>query len=167
MNKKQTGIITTLVMLIVFCGYLATKFNSPLYRGNEIAAGEDKTTIGISDGNSTNFFIEAKLARDLNNSKTYQRLQERIDDKNSSQDEKDSSSKEYRQLAVTTEKEVDIETKLKGRGYDDVVCYIDGNKVKVFIKTEVDITEEQAKEIKDEVLSSTEIKDVEITVKKQ
>ena len=31
MNKKQSGIIVTLVVLIVFAGYLATKVNGPLY----------------------------------------------------------------------------------------------------------------------------------------
>ncbi|SHH45460.1 stage III sporulation protein AH [Clostridium collagenovorans DSM 3089] len=167
MNRKQTGIIGTLLILIVFCGFLATKLNSPLYSGNEIASGEDKSTIGLNQSDSNSFFVEAKLARDQNNAKTYQRLQERIDDESSAQEERDKASTEYRQLALTTEKEIDIETKLKGRGYEDVVCYIDGNKVKVFIKTEAELTEAQAKEIKDEVLSSTQIKDVEITVKKQ
>lgn len=164
MNRRQTGIIASLVVLIVFCGYLALKLNNPVY---EVAKdGETKQTVSLNE-NSESFFVEAKLAREQNNAKTYQKLQDRIDDENAPAEERAKASTEYRELALTTEKEVDIETKLKGKGFQDVVCYIDGNKVKVFVKTDKDLTEEQSKEIKDEVLSSTKIKDVEITVKKQ
>ena len=46
MNKKQTIIISSLVVLILFAGYLATQVNGPLYVSD--TKGNDGTTISAS-----------------------------------------------------------------------------------------------------------------------
>jgi len=60
MNKKQTIIISSLVVLILFAGYLATQVNGPLYVSNEKSG--DGTTVSAST--NSNYFTEARLQRD-------------------------------------------------------------------------------------------------------
>ena len=51
MNKKQSGIIVTLVVLIVFAGYLATKVNGPLYV-NDSDFSSEKSAISLKENKS-------------------------------------------------------------------------------------------------------------------
>ena len=62
MNKKQSGIIVTLVVLLVFAGYLATKVNGPLYV-NDSDFSTDKSAISLN---------KAKLLRPILQKENYQ-----------------------------------------------------------------------------------------------
>lgn len=174
MNKKQSVIIVSLLLLIAFTGYLAIKLNNPLYEANanldepfKATSTELKKKDLKNDVKGDNaFFVEQKLLRERNKTTAYQNLQTLIDNENAPKDQKEKASEQYRTLALNSQREVDLESKLKGKGFDDVICFIDGNKVKVFVKSTKALSEDQVKVIKDEVLSSTQIKDVEITVKK-
>lgn len=187
MNKKQSVILVSLLVLLCFTGYLAIKLNNPIFDANanleetfgetakenekdgnskigDVKTGDNKSG-DVKSGNSS-FFVEQKLTRDRSNATAYQTLQTLIDNENAPKDERKKASEEYRLLALNSQREIDLETKLKGKGFDDVICFIEGNKVKVFVKVNKELTNDQVKVIKDEVLTSTEIKDVEITVKK-
>lgn len=166
MNKKQSVIILGLLVLIAFTGYLGIKLNSPVYDANASLDEKNAVTMKKEKNSNGGFFVEQKLTRDRNKTTAYQNLQNLIDDENAPKEEREKASEQYRTLALTSEREVDLESKLKGKGFDDIICFIDGNKVKVFVKSSKNLSEEQIKLIKDEVLSSTKIKDVEITVKK-
>ncbi|MFX0548934.1 SpoIIIAH-like family protein [Hathewaya histolytica] len=166
MNRKQSVIIVGLLALVAFTGYLAIQLNSPIYDAN--APLDDKSAVTMKETKTSGggFFVEQRLTRDRSKATAYQTLQNLIDDENAPKEEREKASDQYRTLALTSEREVDLESKLKGKGFEDVICFIDGNKVKVFIKSGKELNESQIKLIKDEVLSSTKIKDVEITVKK-
>lgn len=165
MNKKQTGIIVALLVLIVFAGYLASKVNNPLYDANSSLDGKSAASYNESQATS-NYFTEAKLSREQSNAKTCQTLQNLIDDENTPEKEKEKAAEEYRKLALQLDQAKKLESKLKGYGFEDVICYIEGDKVKVFVKTQNELTEKQRKLIKDVVMSSTNIKDVDIIAKK-
>jgi stage III sporulation protein AH len=163
MNKKQAGIIVALLVLIVCAGVLASRVNSPLYDAN--ATLDDKSAASYSES-TTNYFTEARLTREQSVAKTCQSLQNLIDNENTPKEEKQKAAEQFRQLNVQLDQAKKLEMKLKGHGFEDAVCYIDGDKVSVYIKTDEDLTEKQTTLIKDVVMSSTNIKDVEIIAKK-
>lgn len=166
MNKNQSIIVVSLLVLLCFTGYLAIKLNNPIFDANGGINGDGKqTTAAISTANNA-FFVEQKLTRDRNNASTYQKLQSLIDNANIIPKEKEQASEDFRLLALNSQKEIDLESRLKGKGFDDIICFIDGNKVKVYVKSKVDLTEEQIKLIREEIFTSTNIKDIDITVKK-
>lgn len=169
MNKKQAVIIGTLLVLIVCAGVLATKLNSPLYV-NGADSGKTNSTVSFNSSEKKNsqsqFFDETKLTRDQKNASTLQTLKTLIDDKNVSKENRDEAAKQYTQLAMNTNYESKIETTLKGKGYDDVICSIEDNKARVIVKGKDKLTDKDTREIKNVVMGIAKIQEVEIETKK-
>ncbi|MBC2580327.1 SpoIIIAH-like family protein [Clostridium sp. DJ247] len=166
MNKKQAVIIVTLLALIVCAGVLATKLNSPLY-----VNGGDSGNSAVSFNNSekksskSQFFDETKLTREQKSAQTLQTLKTLIDDKNVAKENRDEAAKKYTELAMNTNYESKIETTLKSKGYEDVVCSIEDNKARVIVKGKDKLTDKDTREIKSVVLGIAKIQEVEIAVK--
>lgn len=169
MNKKQAVIISTLLVLIVCAGVLATKLNSPLYvNGGDTGTGSSTVSFNNNDKSSSKsqFFDEAKLTRDQKNAQTLQTLKTLIDDKNVSQENRDEATKKYTELAMNTNYESKIETTLKSKGYEDVICSIeDNNKVRIIVKGKDKLTDKETREIKNVVMGISKIQEVEIETK--
>gem|GEM_PF-151424 len=160
MNKKQTIIISSLVVLILFAGYLATQVNGPLYVSD--TKGNDGTTISAST--NANYFTEARLQRDNNATKTLQTLKALLDDENTPQDQKAEAADEYKNLALQSDKEVKIELALKAQGFEEALCTLDKEKATVVVRHEGELSDQQVRQIKDVVMSKADIKDIEIKV---
>lgn len=168
MNKKQAIIIGTLLALIVCAGVLATKLNNPLYVNGGDSSSEN-STISFNNNNKTSnkteAFAEAKLTRDQRNAQTLQTLKTLIDDKNVSKENRDEASKKYTELAMNTNYESKIETTLKSKGYEDVICSIEENKVRVTVKGKDKLTDKETREIKNVIVGIAKIQEVEIEAK--
>lgn len=168
MNKKQAVIIGTLLVLIVCAGVLATKLNSPLYV-NGVDSGKTNSAVSFNNSEKQNsqsqFFDETKLTRDQKNATTLQTLKTLIDDKNVSKENRDEAAKQYTQLAMNTNYESKIETTLKAKGYEDVICSIEDNKARIIVKGKDKLTDKDTREIKNVVLGIAKIQEVEITTK--
>jgi stage III sporulation protein AH len=160
MNKKQAFIIATLLVLIVCAGILATKVNSPLYvDGTEIS---DKATNANSKGD---FFTELRLKRDNENAKTLPTYQTIIDNPDTAKEQKETMIQKFKALTTNTENEKKIEAQLQGKGFEDSFCQIAEEKVTVYVKAKENLTDKQAKDIKNIVVGFTKVKDVEIARK--
>jgi stage III sporulation protein AH len=159
MNKKQAFIIATLLVLIVCAGILATKVNSPLYvDGREISESANADSKG-------DFFTELRLKRDNENAKTLPTYQTIIDDPSTAKEQKETMIQKFKTLTSNTENEKKIELQLQGKGYEDSFCQIAEQKVTVYVKAKENLTDKQAKEIKNIVVGFTKVKDVEIARK--
>lgn len=171
MNKKQAVIIVALLALIVCAGVLATKLNNPLYvNGGDNSSG--KSTVSLNNNNNSSskdnkseFFEEAKITRDNKNAQTLQTLKTFIDDKNVSNDKKEDASKKYTDLAMNTNYESKIETTLKSKGYEDVLCSIEGNKARLVVKAKDKLTDKDTRDMKNVVMEIAKIQEVEIETK--
>ncbi|MEG1256344.1 SpoIIIAH-like family protein [Clostridium sp.] len=159
MNKKQTIIISSLVVLILFAGYLATQVNGPLY-----ATGDKSDKGSAISTSSTSYFTEARLQRDQSSQKTLQTLKSLLDDENTPQDQKAEAADEYKNLALQSDKEVKIELALKAQGFEEALCTLDKEKATIVVKHEGELSDQQARQIKDVVMSKVDIKDIEIKV---
>jgi len=180
MNKKQAVIIVTLLALIVCVGVVATKLNSPINYVNGLDNnGTSNSTVSSSSAKSkstesdttqskdskSQFFEETRLTRDQKNAETLQTLKNFIDDQNVSQDNRTDAEKKYTALAMNANYEMKIENTLKSKGYDDAICSIENDKVRIIVKNKEKLTDKNTREIKDVVMSISKLQDVEIEVK--
>jgi stage III sporulation protein AH len=93
---------------------------------------------------------------------TYQTI---IDDPTTAKEQKQTMMEKFKSLTTNTENEKKIEAQLLGKGFEDSFCQIAEEKVMIYVKSKEDLTEQQAKEIKNIVVGFTKIKDVEIARK--
>lgn len=159
MNKKQTIIISVLLVLIVFAGYLATQVNGPLYVTDDQFIGETAKT-----STKSNFFTEAVIERDQAQTQAIQTLKALLDDESVPAEQKAQAAEEYKTLALQPEKEVNIELALKSQGYEEALCTLDKDKATIIVKSEQELSDQQARQIKDVVMSKADIKNIEIKV---
>lgn len=157
MNKKQTIIISSLVVLILFAGFLATKVNGPLYVDN----GGDKNAVSTS---STNYFTTARLERDNTRQITLTNLKSLLNDENTPEDQKADAADEYKNLALQSDKEMRVELGLQAQGFDEALCTIDNDKATVVVKYQGELSDQQIRQIKDVIMSKAEISNIEIKV---
>ncbi|AEB75934.1 stage III sporulation protein AH [Clostridium botulinum BKT015925] len=169
MNKKQGVIIVTLLALIICAGILATRLNSNLDYVAENDIKNGKTTISFNDStkknNKNNYFEESQMIRDNSNAKALQDLKGLIDDEHTSKQQRAALSKKYSDLALADTKQHQIESVLKSKGYENVLCYIQDNKVTIVLKSAKKLNERETKQIQDIVMDVTKIKDVDIQLK--
>ncbi|MGV8982389.1 SpoIIIAH-like family protein [Clostridium sp.] len=166
MNKKQSGIIVTLVVLIVVAGYLATKVNGPLYV-NDADFGNDKSAISLKQSKSSStYFTEAILIRNQDNARTLQTIKALIDDKNTTAEQKDAANAQYLSIAVATQNESDIELAIKAQGFEEALCSIVDDKVDILVKTaKKELSQEELRGIQDVVMSKTKLENIVVSIK--
>lgn len=169
MNKKQAGVILALLALIVCAGVLAAKVNSSMQDLGTISITDDGDDINISKNSGEvgyDFFYEAKSVRDKKSAETLEYLAEIIDNENVSQMDRDTAAKQKMALVMDQENETKIELALKGKGFEEILCLIENDKARIFVKNATELTESQRKQIQEVVMSVAKIKNVEIELKK-
>lgn len=157
MNKKQTIIISSLVVLILFAAYLATKVNGPLYVDN----GGDKNAVSAS---ATNYFTTARLERDNTRQIALTNLKSLLNDENTPEDQKADAADKYKNLALQSDKEMKVELGLQAQGFDEALCTIDNDKATIVVKYQGELSDQQIRQIKDVIMSKAEISNIEIKV---
>ncbi|AGK97673.1 SpoIIIAH-like family protein [Clostridium pasteurianum] len=174
MNRKQAVIIVTLLVLIVCAGVLATKVNSPLYVSDTDLVNSNNSTASTnsSDNNAANattsnsnlnYFADARLTREKTNAQTIAALKSIIDDKNVSQESKQNATQKSIDISTASTNATKVENMLKGKGYKEALCTINGDKVSVVVKSDAQkLSDVQQREIRDVVLSVTNLRSIEI-----
>jgi stage III sporulation protein AH len=166
MNKKQSGIIVTLLVLIVFAGYLATKVNGPLYV-NDGDFNSEKTAISLKEKKSSStYFEEAILSRNQESARTLQVIKGLMDDANTPKEQKETASEEYLNIAMATQNENDIELALKAQGFDETLCSIVDEKVQVLVRTDKkELSSDEIRNIQNVVMSKTKLENIVVSIK--
>ncbi|MBE6053550.1 MAG: SpoIIIAH-like family protein [Clostridium sartagoforme] len=175
MTKKQFGIIFTLMALIVCVGVVAarinkTGLNDPTDFSQVISQQEtddkdkdkenDKETIGSQD-----YFYGLRSEKDQKDAATMQQLDELIADEQTSQEQKDLAANELREKTMIKDQEGRIEVNIKNKGFDDVLCSIEGSNVRVVVKAD-ELTEADTASIQEIAENISGISDVIIESKK-
>ncbi|WP_026881318.1 SpoIIIAH-like family protein [Clostridium akagii] len=169
MNRKQAVIIVALLVLIVCAGVLATRVQSPLYVSDTDLVNSNNTNSSTSD-NSTNktsgkqdYFAEARLTRDKTSQESVSSLKEIMDDKNQTAENKQNAEQESVAIVTEQQNEMKVENMLKGKGYKEALCTINNDKVNVVVRVDNEkLSDQQQREIKDVILSVTQIRNIEI-----
>lgn len=155
--RRQTMIIAVLIVLIAVAGFYAKRFNDTVKDTNAFNKG----------GKNANFFTETRMARDNQISVKKTELEAIINNENSTAEAKNAASAELMALSDRAEKQQTIESLVKERGFEDVVCMIDDNGIEVSVKNAEALTKEQANQIKEIVVKKTSMAPTSIVVKQR
>jgi len=171
MSRKQFGIIFTLMALIAFVGVLAARLNasglndptdlSGLF--SEVNNESDKTdteTLGTQD-----YFYSIRSEKEQNDAVTIEQLNSSINNDSISQEERDLANNELIEKTMVINNEGRIEVSVKNKGFEDVLCSIEGSKVRIVVVAE-EISEADSSSIQEIVENVTGISDVIIEPKK-
>ena len=163
MNRKQAGIILTLLALIVCAGVLAARVNG------QVDDSTISSSIGLTKEDTSknkDYFYEARNEREQQDAQTVESLNTIIDDKGTSSTQKADARKELLAKTMAKDYESKIETGVKGMGFDDALCEIENNgkQARVTVKAK-ELTDAQSAKIQEKVLSVSRINDVIIEVK--
>lgn len=170
MTKKQFGIIFTLMALIVCVGVIAARLNktglndptdfSQVLSQQGADEENDKETLGSQD-----YFYSLRSEKEQKDATTMQQLNELIADEQTSQEQKDLATNELLEKTMLVDQEGRIEVNVKNEGFEDVLCSIEKNTVRVVVKAD-ELTESDTASIQEIAENISGISDIIIEPKK-
>ena len=166
MNKKQAGIILALLALIVIAGVAATKVNGPMGDVADSDWNFGQTTASLEDNKDENYFDEQRTQKVTKDSESVEALKTIINNENVPSEERASAAKKQEVLITKSNNENRIETTLKTKGFEDVLCIIEEDKVRVIVKSSEELTAQQRQQIQEVATSISKLPMVEIEQKK-
>ena len=110
-------------------------------------------------------FLEIRVARDQSTANTLKTLKTLIDTEKVSKETKDLASSKYIEIALGMNNESKIESIIKSKGYQDVVVSIADNSVRVIVRSNKNLNNNQLKQIQDIVRSIIKVENIEIETK--
>ena len=172
MTKKQFGIIFTLTALIVCVGVLSMKlnengYNEPTSLEAVLKQNTDNTKTDAATEetlSTTEYFYSMRLTREQQDEKYVDDMKAITEDANASQESKDIANNALVEKAKMQDQESRVESEIRNKGYEDALCMINDNKtVKVYVKVEDVLSEENSAVIKKVVEDITTLTDIDIT----
>lgn len=113
--------------------------------------------------NSKDFFVEYRVERDQARSEQINLLREMINNPNSDKELKAQAQKLLLNITNNIEKEMEIESLIRARGYEDGIAFIHDDSVEVVIATQ-GLERKDAAKIGDIVTNTTDIPRQEVTI---
>lgn len=104
---------------------------------------------------SKNYFVEYRLSRDKLRASLVDRLDEIVNNDNTGSDTRTDAQKEIIKLGSISEKELQIEGLIKGKGYEDALVFLTDKDIKVVVSS-AEFGEQDMVKILDIVKSETE-----------
>lgn len=104
---------------------------------------------------SKNYFVEYRLSRDKLRASLVDRLDQIVNNDNTGADTRTDAQKEIIKLGSISEKELQIEGLIKGKGYEDALVFLTDKDIKVVVSS-VEFGEQDMVKILDIVKSETE-----------
>lgn len=152
LQRKQI-IVLSLVLMLVIAGYLQYSYNkSPQFseedsaqigdavyvdnldvNASDVAKDDQKTATASKEAN--NFFAQAKIDRDVVRGKDIETIKGITDDQLASKEAKAKAQDEMLKIVEISQKEENIETLIKAKGFSDAVAlFADDGSVDIVIK---------------------------------
>ena len=110
--------------------------------------------VSASAGNSDSFFAEAKLDREQSRAKQKDILNEMLDNKNISQEQKDKCTESMMELQQRIEKETAAEAMIESKGFKEAYVRMDDDTVDVVVDKDT-LTDAEVAQIEDIVKRKT------------
>ena len=172
MTKKQFGIIFTLMALIVCVGVLSVKLNGEGYNDpTDLASiltqeNTDESSNADQTVSTSEYFYSMRLTKEQQDQKYIDDMKAISEDPNASQEQKDIANNALIEKTKHQEQEGRVEVHITSKGYKDAICMIDPSQVKVYVKVDDKLSEENSASIKKVVEDITGLTDVNITAMK-
>lgn len=115
---------------------------------------------------SKNYFIEQRLSRDKLRAGLIDRLNEIVNNENSSQEMITEAQKKIMELGDISEKELKIEGLIKAKGFEEALVFLTADDIKVVVGKE-DLTDQDVVKILEIVLSETDLDAEDVNIMKK
>ncbi|CAK7015051.1 hypothetical protein CIW83_07730 [Tissierella sp. P1] len=116
--------------------------------------------------NIKNYFVEYRLSRDKLRASLVDRLDIIVNNKNTSEDVRKEAQMEIMKLGNNSEKELQIEGLIKGKGFDDAIVFLTDKDIKIVVSS-AELTEQDMIKILDIVKSETDYDNNNIKIMKK
>ncbi|MBU5311030.1 SpoIIIAH-like family protein [Tissierella carlieri] len=116
--------------------------------------------------NIKNYFVEYRLSRDKLRASLVDRLDIIVNNKNTSEDVRKEAQMEIMKLGNNSEKELQIEGLIKGKGFDDAIVFLTDKDIKIVVSS-AELTEQDMVKILDIVKSETDYDNNNIKIMKK
>lgn len=121
----------------------------------EIDADVLETMASESSLNSKNYFVEYRLSRDKLRGTLVERLDGIVNNVNTNENSRAEAQKEIMKIGSASEKELQIEGLVKGKGYEDALVFLTDKDIKVVVSS-LELGEQDMVKILEIVKSETE-----------
>lgn len=105
---------------------------------------------------SKNYFIEQRLARDKLRASLIDRLNEIVNNENTTEEMRKEAQMKIMSIGDLSEKELTIEGLIKAKGFEDALVFLNDENVKVVVSRE-ELSEQDVVKILDIVMSETDL----------
>lgn len=155
-KTKKVLVLAVMVVLLVATGVLNFVLSEKLNDASTDVSGDTQGVV-------TTFFSAARSDRDSTRESEFLYLDAIMNSDTSSSSAKDTAQKQKMQIIERMEKELALETQIKGKGFEDAIVTIGDNGVSVVVGSS-ELTGEQANQILSVVVSETTFKPSEVKV---
>lgn len=155
-KTKKIIVLSVMVALLVATGVLNFVLSDKLNKTST-------NTTGAKDTVTQTFFAAARSDRDATRESEFLYLDAIMNSEESTDSAKASAQEQKMQLVNRMEKELALETLIKGRGFEDAIVTI-GDKGISIVVGQSELTEEQANQILSVVVTETTFKPTEVKV---
>lgn len=184
--KRKQIIVLSLVLMLVIAGYLQYSYNKSSQFSEEDSSQNgdavfvnrkevsDEGTAAVDDSEKTvtaskeanNYFAQTKMDRDVVRGKDIEIMKGITDDQSATKEAKAEAQSKMMKIVETSQKELNIENLIKGKGFSDVVALFgDDGSVDVVVKAPA-ISKQQTAQIIDIVTRQANVPMQKIVIKK-
>lgn len=104
---------------------------------------------------SKNYFVEYRLSRDKLRASLVDRLDQIVNNSNTSETVRSEAQKEIMKIGNHSEKELQIEGLIKGKGFEDAIAFLSDKDIKIVVSS-IELKEQDMVKILDIVKSETD-----------
>ncbi len=138
---KKFGVRNLVIVLSVLLIGAAVYVNWVIFGHNndDPAAGDQPSgnvDVGGKEDTNSNYFAASQIERQRARDEAMEVLQGVVDDEKSLDAAKEQALADIAAIAATIEKEANIETLIKAKGFEECVAVINGNKANIIVKSE-------------------------------
>lgn len=149
-----------LVVLVAVAGYY--RFSSGNI-DNNISDDATVPVVSMSKTATENYFTSARRDRDSSRSEAEELLTQIAEDDEATADAKAQAREKLKTHAENIQKEGDIESLVKAKGYSDCIVFIDESEIRIIVKAEK-LDEGKVSQITEVVTSKTDFKPSQIVI---
>ena len=157
-GKAQIALVLT-VMALGAAIWLNMRYSSKKYLGEATYVSENKSTPAVetaAKAKETDTFTAARTARQKAYDKAADLVRDTLDKTDLTDEQKTDAVKRVSAMAGRIEKENNIETLLKAKGFTEAVAVLDDNAVSIAVRSD-GLTTAQTMQIQDIAVSETGI----------
>lgn len=171
--SKRQIIITCLVLLLGIAVYANYELTNTDLKATDVVTSLDMSDVygeityvngtEIVDYSSDDYFAQARLEKLTSRDEAVETLKMMLDGGDISDEELATYTENAVALSSLIESETIIENLVIAAGFDDCVCYLDGENANIVVKSE-GLTASQAAQIKDILLSEVSVENENIRI---